>query len=518
MDDPATTLRSNGIEPDATHVVDYLQQFIPSDEQRARIQSLVGRLGSDNYAAREEASGQLRALGFAAVAALRAATGSDDLEVRVRAEVLLADWEGVGRNKSGTLLRASLAWLQRSRVPRTTPLLLSLLASPPEADLQPALCQALWACAGPRDAERLARAVAQGNTDVKTAAIPALELAMGEPAVPRFADTSATKTTASDWPRRGADRSHAAGCRGRAFANVVVDRPEPARQAAWLLQQASNIPPHQEPLDLAIATGRWKAWAATAAAEHPKPLGVKRLQLSWYGLLLRKMFADEAASIAGSYHQFHYEATVNAKAEVRHGILRLESSPQEADQRLYVTAKELLGQPTFPRRFVLKGRLGGEVANPGAWHVGLSIGKAKFLFHPGLEGGVFRIETVDEHRYLADSASMPFLPAADVLHEMTIDATRNDDGSVRCAITVRDGGRSGRQFTTSVTLNKNDIGDIQRIGLERSGREGAPRCSARSRSRRCRWLGNKSPRTARRLIASAKRESAGSLQSTDRPG
>ena len=113
------------------------------------------------------------------------------------------------------------------------------------------------------------------------------------------------------------------------------------------------------------------------------------MQLTWYGLLLRELFADEAASITGAYHQFHYEATVKAKAEVRGGMLRLESSVEEADHRLYVTSRELLGQPNFPRRFIVKARLGGEAAIPGAWHVGVSIGKAKFLFHPGVDGEPF---------------------------------------------------------------------------------------------------------------------------------
>jgi len=472
-EDPAVALTSNGITPDAAHVLDYLRQFIPTDEQRARIKSLVEQLGSDDYAAREEASRQLRTLGFSAVGALRAAAGSADLEVRVRAEILLAEWERGGRSKCGSLLRAALAWLQRSHEPHAIPLLLSLLSAPPETDLQPSLCQALWACAGPHDAEQLARAIEQGNCDVKCAAIPALELVLGESAIPKLRGYLDDK---DDRIRLAAvraliDRLPKESVNGLLQTLSSTD-PSIRAQAAWLLQQASNIPPNQEPLDLEIATARWKAWAATAAAEHPRPLGAKRLQLTWYGLLLRELFADEAASVTGAYHQFHYEATVKAKAEVRGGILRLESSVEEADHRLFVTSRELLGQPTFPRRFLVKARLGGEAAMPGAWHVGVSIGKAKFLFHPGVDGGAFRIETVDEHRYLLQSPPMPFLPAADVLHDMTLDVTRNDDGSVRCQVTIRDGGKSGREFTTSITLNKTDVGEIERIGLERSGRAG----------------------------------------------
>jgi hypothetical protein len=61
-------------------------------------------------------------------------------------------------------------------------------------------------------------------------------------------------------------------------------------QAAWLLEQVSGIAPADDtPTGLAEAAARWKAWAATESAGHPRPLGLKRLYC----------YAPKAASFDG---------------------------------------------------------------------------------------------------------------------------------------------------------------------------------------------------------------------------
>ena len=116
--------------------------------------------------------------------------------------------------------------------------------------------------------------------------------------------------------------------------------------------------------------------------------------------------------------------------------------------------------------------MGGESLAPGLWHVGVSVGNLRLLFHPGLEGGQFRVERVDNHTVIVANTPLPFTPAAGVLHEMTIDVAQGDDGSVRFDVVIVDGAKSGRQFRHSVTASAQDVGTPARIGLERSGQAG----------------------------------------------
>ena len=67
---------------------------------------------------------------------------------------------------------------------------------------------------------------------------------------------------------------------------------------------------------------------------------------------------------------------------------------------------------------------------------------------------------------------MPFTPASDILHEMMIKVTQGDDGSVRFEVTVVDGAKSGKVYQCNMTIAAKDVGPLERIGLDRSGRTG----------------------------------------------
>jgi hypothetical protein len=60
-----------------------------ADADATRVDRLIQQLGSDQFAQREAASRALEAIGAPAFAALRDALGSDDAEVRRRAENLV---------------------------------------------------------------------------------------------------------------------------------------------------------------------------------------------------------------------------------------------------------------------------------------------------------------------------------------------------------------------------------------------------------------------------------------------
>jgi WD40 repeat protein len=68
--------------------------------ESARLRGLLERLGSDDFAQRQKASGELERLGFAAEDGLRELARSNaDLEARRRAERLLARWQRGGREQ-----------------------------------------------------------------------------------------------------------------------------------------------------------------------------------------------------------------------------------------------------------------------------------------------------------------------------------------------------------------------------------------------------------------------------------
>jgi hypothetical protein len=465
---PAATLRRYQIEPTTAGVLRLLGQWQPTAENRARATRLVSELGSGSYPTREAASQQLGVLGASAETALREAVqASDELEVVVRARRLLADCSGE------ELLVVTLRWLRQSPTPQATPLLLGILPAMPDA-FHEAACEALWACASPGDATQLRKAVGDASTAVRRAAIPAFELAAGEAAVGelkpflRDKDEAVRLAAARALIDRSPQPSIAAllGLLESADAGVRC-------QAAWLLQQVSDVPgAGPQPADFTTAAAQWKAWAGSAAAQHPRTLGLKRLQFAGYGTILLETFAADMAEIGRTYHHMHYQTDVGGKASVAGGMLRLDGNHAEGDQRLYATAETLLGAKAFPRRFRIKAKLGGEAQDAGAWHVGVSVGNIRLLFHPGFSGGQFRAERVDNHDVVKEAVQMPFTPAAGILHEMIIDVAVRDNGSVRFDVLLADGAGVGRRFQSSATVRLQDIGPVERIGLERSGRMG----------------------------------------------
>lgn len=136
------------------------------------------------------------------------------------------------------------------------------------------------------------------------------------------------------------------------------------------------------------------------------------------------------------------------------GVLRLYGNHDEGDQRLYATSASLLGLPAFPSAVRVKTTLGGEAAGEGTWHVGVSVGNVRVLFHPGMNDGAFRVERVDNHQFLTQNESMPFTPGSGLLHRMTIDVQCRPSGDVQLRVTIVDGGQSGRRFTRNLSLCK----------------------------------------------------------------
>jgi hypothetical protein len=214
--------------------------------------------------------------------------------------------------------------------------------------------------------------------------------------------------------------------------------------------------PHLPVLAFALAV------AALGAAPIPKdaPKG------------LVEKFARPTADATKGYGLFAYEATdPKWKAEVSEGRLRLSGAHEEGEQRLVVTARKVFGKPKWPDALEVTAKLGGTGAASGAWHVGLSVGAVKVLFHPDYDGGAFRAETVDTRTVFSGNENMGFTPAAGVMHELTVKVSRGEK-VCRFDVTVANGGKAGGAFTKSFEVPNDQVGDFDRIGLERSGRTG----------------------------------------------
>jgi hypothetical protein len=183
-------------------------------------------------------------------------------------------------------------------------------------------------------------------------------------------------------------------------------------------------------------------------------------------------FTKPTKDATTGYGRFTYEATdPKWKAEVSEDRLRLVGDHEEGDQRLFITAQKVVGKPKWPDALEVTARLGGTGAASGAWHVGLSVGTVKVLFHPGFAGGAFRAETVDTHKEFFSNENLGFTPAAGIMHELTIKVSRGEK-VCRFNVTFVNGGKDGGTFTKSFDVPNEQLGDFDRIGLERSGRTG----------------------------------------------
>lgn len=466
---PAAVLERCGIEPSAAGVSALLARYEPTPEQLARITALVKQLGDDRYYQRERATRELLGCCPVAVPQLRSAQKSPDLEVAHRAGEVLLGWNRDGRCRHEAALTAALQWLKDSPTPQATGLLLRVLPHLPEALARGAGCEALWSCVGPADAAEVRRAIEQPSLLLREMAIPALEVAVGEAAVdflsPYLQAAEARVRLAA--ARALLDRTPREAV--AALLELVASDDQGVRlSAGWLLQQVSGIPAegHSE-TDLDAAVPLWHAWAA--GSPRWGVVGRRRLEPTLFGIIFAESFDEDASEIEQAYHRLACEKTdAAASASVAGGVLRLHGDRPECDQRLCITAVGALGEPVFPPTFRVKAAVGGDGDMPGAWHVGVSVGNVRVLFHPGMRDGAFRIERVDNHAVIVPNQQM-FTPRGGTLHDMTIDVQRREDGVVRLSVRVAD---RANTFTRACTIEAADIGPVRRIGLERSGRNG----------------------------------------------
>jgi hypothetical protein len=452
-------LQQNGIETSTAGLIKFLQSLPPDPARLAKVPQLITELGDDKFDVRERASKQLQALGEIARPALTAALKSKDLETAWRAKYVLGELDsGQAVEKQRAQLAAALLLLGEQPSPAAGEALLAVLPLCDDTGLANAACTTLWKSVDSSHTELLRRALKQEHKLTLEAAIVGLELASGADAIgviepylghedPQLR-LAAARALVDRQPRQAArtlaeltqssNQEIAAAARG--LLNLMTGHAEP--KLFWLKWRDQDLP------------------TAKLAA-----LGSKRLDLS----LGREGLLETFAAGLGL---FQYECDAGRALSVEKGIVALGGTQNaECDQRIFLTAKSLLGQPEFPDRFTVRARMAAENNNNFAWHLGISIGRVKVLFHPGVDGGAFRIETIPEHTALVNNQEMGFTPQPETQYDMTIEVRRTGQ-EVSLEITIADCANPKNRYSQKQKLPLEKFGKLERIGLERSGRAG----------------------------------------------
>jgi hypothetical protein len=183
----------------------------------------------------------------------------------------------------------------------------------------------------------------------------------------------------------------------------------------------------------------------------------------WFGLA--------NGAVGERWRSFHFAADEGMKGRVEDNTLILDGNrPGDGDQRLELRAAEWPGGDIFPDSFTVSTRLGGTAGGGGAWHLGVSVGRVRALYHPGYPGGGFRFEQVGTAKELTQNTGMGFSPSTSEPQSMTLRVRRLNGGAVELRATVRQEG--SKPFEASYTVPADTIGRLDRISLDRSGRTG----------------------------------------------
>lgn len=473
LDQQLRLLNSHDIASDTGSILDFLRRQQPSAKVGREVDELIRQLSSTKFSDRESATRKLADYGFAAKARLVEAAKSKDFETAWRSAKILKQLESDrSRWLHDSLVLAALQVLKCRKDAETVPVLLRTLPVLDDPQMQELASEGVWGSTDSTHAQLLRKTLADENPTVKAAVIVALEIALGEKAVAILSPYLRSGSTVLRLAAARALLDHRPQESINTLIELVADEHESvAWQADALLQLASGQ--RMELSGNLTLPEAWHAWSVrerTGAKLH-LPLGRKRLDLTAGRNSLHENFTRQAKSLAKGYGSFLYEADNTGTARVMEGKLLIDGDNDEGDQRLYITSDRMIGRLQWPRSFEVRARLGGNEGNNFGWHVGVSIGRVKVLFHPGLSGGACRAETTDTHESIFGNEDMGFTPATDAIHEMWIQVTKNDNGA-EFDVTVHDA-NSKTVFHRKFIASKQQLGKFNRIGLERSGRRGA---------------------------------------------
>lgn len=189
-------------------------------------------------------------------------------------------------------------------------------------------------------------------------------------------------------------------------------------------------------------------------------------------LMFVELFHDPAVTLDDGYRHFNFAHDQGLKGKVTDGVLRLSGkNAQIGDQRLIIESININGKKTLPDKFRIEASLKGTPGGEGGYHIGISVGKVRALFHPGYSGGGFRFEEVGTEEKFTDNTDMGFTPKSDVFSTMGMDVERLPDKSVKLTVNITQEGNK-IHFQKIIKISAEEIGELDSISLDRSGQPG----------------------------------------------
>lgn len=189
------------------------------------------------------------------------------------------------------------------------------------------------------------------------------------------------------------------------------------------------------------------------------------------GGMFHEWFGQESQNLNKGYRQFSFEADLGMQGAVKEGRLELAGNRDgDGDQRLILKSLDWPDQKTFPKDFSVSANLAGTEGGVGAWHLGISIGRVRALYHPGFDGGAFRIEQVDTNIAVASVENMGFTPSNEGWQRMKLKVRQMNNGDVELVVTIYQ--EKDERFVHTQLIPAAMIGKVDQISLDRSGRQG----------------------------------------------
>ncbi|MGB1128655.1 MAG: hypothetical protein ACPG4K_01295 [Haloferula sp.] len=189
------------------------------------------------------------------------------------------------------------------------------------------------------------------------------------------------------------------------------------------------------------------------------------------GGMFYEWFGQPAEDLKGGFRGFEFEAGEGMLGDVEGGMLVLKGNrPGDGDQRLILKAENWPARETFPDELTVSAQLGGRDGGQGAWHLGITVGRVRALYHPGYRGGGFRFEQVGTRKEFTGNEDMGFTPSVTEMQHMRVKVRRLENGSVELVVRVEQEGEEAFERTT--TVSSTEIGELDQVSLDRSGRTG----------------------------------------------
>lgn len=204
-------------------------------------------------------------------------------------------------------------------------------------------------------------------------------------------------------------------------------------------------------------------WAAKTLLDKPNDVATGGWFFEW--------FHPDKADCLDGYRNLKIGGARTQKPFVKNGRLNVIGRHKgEEDQRMSLLLEDWPGVDRMPDQFEVSCLMGGEAGGAGAWHAALCIGKVKVLFHPGYRGGGFRFEQVGTLEQFSKNQDMGFTPEFGKLYRMNLVVARFPSGRVGIQATVIS--PDGKSFESHIHVEAEDVGPLDRISMERSGRIG----------------------------------------------